>query len=316
MQREIRLKELSELVLKECENTFNTIKSFYSGDITKEYPANVLSIGDNKASNVYMRAKINKFASIGLVLNSYNLEYKNENNLETIDKLNGLSDNLKMMFLQFPVPKQLDGNMILDYISSARYDLDGLSAGEKVRNALEFKLNTPCTAAGILLFMYIQTNMELAGKEVLIIGKSELVGLPLSEILIKLGCSVTVVSSKVKDLKQHLKNKDFIISAAGRRGLLKSSDIESQTTVIDVSINVNDNGKLCGDLEFISDNEFTYTPVPGGVGLMTTSMLVVNYLRSVLHALYMEHDYYTKEMIDELSIENLANKIINIKGRL
>lgn len=314
MQKEIRLKELSEKVLDECKIIFDSIKDIYSGDITKEYPANVISIGENKASSVYMRNKIKKFSSIALILNQYNIDYNGESEMELINIINSKSDKLKMLFLQFPVPDKLDGKAILDYISSGRYDLDGLSAGEKVRNALENTLNIPCTASGILLFMYIVTKMELAGKEVLIIGKSDLVGMPLSEILIKKGCSVTVISSKVKDLKSHLKNKDFVISAAGRKGLIKSEDIEPQTTVIDVSINVNDSGKLCGDLEFMSDNEFTYTPVPGGVGLMTTSMLVVNYLRSVLHALFMQHDLYTLPLIEKLDIENIAKKIIENGG--
>ena len=232
----------------------------------------VFQIGDDKASSVYVKNKRKLCDEIGLNFeHEYIEENKNNEEKYTLLKIleKSMDSSVDGIILQLPIPNEND----LDMLQKAIYldkDVDGFRIGS------EF---TPCTPKGILGWLDYN-NYELEGKNVTVIGRSKIVGRPLVNLLIDRGATVTCCNSKTKDLRKHTCNADVVISAVGKAKFLDSSYFANTELVIDVGINRDENGKLCGDIDYqevTTTLENIYvTPVPNGVGKLTVLSLIEN----------------------------------------
>lgn len=241
----------------------------------------VFQIGDDRASSIYVKNKEKLCDEIGLDFEHVHIEEhkeieRNYTLLEILEK--SIDSNVDGVILQLPIPEKYN----LDRLQKAIYldkDVDGFRIGS------EF---TPCTPKGILDWLDYN-NYELEGKNVTVIGRSKIVGKPLVNLLIDRGATVTCCNSKTKDLRKHTCNADIVISAVGKAKFLDSSYFTNTELVIDVGINRDENGKLCGDIDYqevTSNLENIYvTPVPNGVGRLTTIALVENTIDSQSHKL-------------------------------
>jgi len=238
----------------------------------------VIQIGDDEASNVYVKAKEKACNLVGM--NFKHIKFDN-NTLESeiIDKIIELNNDklVNGIIVQLPIDKKYNVEKILNTIDKDK-DVDGLT---DINCGLLFKEKdglTPCTPLGIIKLLEYY-NIDLESKHVVVVGKSNLVGKPLSMLLLKKGATVTVCHSKTKDLSIHTKNADILIVAVGKKHLITEDMVKDNSVIIDVGINRID-GKLYGDVDFdnIKDKVSYITPVPGGVGPMTVSMLLNNVL--------------------------------------
>lgn len=229
----------------------------------------IIQVGDNEASNRYVNGKLKDCAFVGIETKLIKLpeETTTEQICKTIESEKDLFDAI---MVQFPLPDHINKETVLAAIPPEK-DVDGL-----VKNSLF----TPCTPLGVMCILQEILGLDLTGKNVLLLGRSELVGMPLFHLLQKENATVTLCHSKTtrSDLDLFSENAEIIISAVGKRGVISTGYISAGTIVIDVGINFDDNGKLCGD---ISEAPHYYkTPVPGGVGLMTRAMLLKNILKA------------------------------------
>lgn len=249
-------------------------------EITKNYHAPCLAIirvGDITASKLYVAQKCKQAQAIGIkAFEHYFPENVSQEALEQlIIALNGDS-NVNGIIVQLPLPEHINTFAITDLVAPLK-DVDGLSttnAGNLFTSAWGLR---PCTPVGCLLLLreYVK---DLSGKQVLIIGRSQLVGRPLALILIKEGCTVTVAHRQSRNIQKLSRESDIVISATGVPGLVKSDWVKKETVVIDVGINKDDLGQTVGDVDFdeVSKIVSLITPVPGGVGPMTVSALLMN----------------------------------------
>lgn len=232
----------------------------------------VFQIGDDRASSIYVKNKEKLCDEIGLDFEHVHIEEhkeieRNYTLLEILEK--SMDSSVDGVILQLPIPEKYN----LDRLQKAIYldkDVDGFRIGS------EF---TPCTPKGILDWLDYN-NYELEGKNVTVIGRSKIVGRPLVNLLIDRGATVTCCNSKTKDLRQHTCNADVVISAVGKAKFLDSSYFTNTELIIDVGINRDENGKLCGDIDYqevTTTLENIYvTPVPNGVGKLTVLSLIEN----------------------------------------
>ncbi|MGL4534005.1 MAG: bifunctional methylenetetrahydrofolate dehydrogenase/methenyltetrahydrofolate cyclohydrolase FolD [Fusobacteriaceae bacterium] len=239
----------------------------------------VVIVGENKASQIYVNAKIKACHETGI--NSYKIEMsENSSEIEISKVIQQLNTNKSVdgILVQLPLPKGIDEKKIMEMVSSEK-DVDCFST----KNIGEMFLNPkasikPCTPAGIME-LFDRYNIELVGKNAVILGRSNIVGKPLSVLMINAGATVTVCNSKTKNLEKFTKNADIVISAVGQKDFLTDDMITENTVVIDVGINRVD-GKIYGDVDYenVSKKASFITPVPGGVGPMTIAMLLKNTL--------------------------------------
>lgn len=233
----------------------------------------ITSTTDDYASSVYMKKKLAVGERVGVKAEIIKLSGTIE------DVKNGIKKASKehtAIINQLPLADEYKEHQD-DLFKIAVNDADGLYHLNKAY-LYDGEGLLPCTARGVLYLMEELGKVDIRGAEVLIIGRSNLVGKPLAMRLIAMGASVTIVGSTVKNLKHHLKNKDYIITAVGQDSLFDSNDISNGTFVIDVGITRDANNKLTGDMKHIEDSdvEYMYTPVPKGVGLLTTAFLYAN----------------------------------------
>lgn len=241
----------------------------------------VIMVGDDKASQVYVRNKSKACNEIGIEFEEYLLEESIEQNvlLDLIEKLN--KDNkIHGILLQSPIPRHLDINEAFRAISPEK-DVDGFNPVNVGKLSLNQDTFVSCTPYGIIK-MFEAYNIDLTGKNVTIIGRSNIVGKPLIQCCLNKNATVTICHSKTKDLKQHTKNADIVIAAIGKSKFVTADMIKQGAVVIDVGINRNDDGKLTGDVDFenVCDKVGYITPVPGGVGPMTIAMLMNNVIKA------------------------------------
>ncbi len=237
----------------------------------------VIQIGNDEASNVYVKQKEKMANDLGMNFKHIMLHenVKQEKVLKEIDKLNK-DDNIDGILVQMPIPKHLDAQIIQNRINYLK-DVDGLTdinAGNLVHKKDGL---VPCTPEGIIeLLKYY--NIDISGKNVTIIGRSDLVGKPLASLMTNNDATVTLCHSKTKNLNIYTENADILVVAVGKAKLIKKNQIKDNAIVIDVGINRQDDGKLCGDVDFEDVKEKTayITPVPGGVGQMTVACLAKN----------------------------------------
>ena len=251
--------------------------------ITKRDPGlAVIRIGEDPASGVYVNNKEKACSRVGIKSFIFhlkdNVEQKEVEQL--INKLN-FDKDIDGMLLQLPIPKKFDEQRLISYINPSK-DVDGLNEiniGKLVKNEPAMR---SCTPAGIINLLRSQ-NISIEGKKIVVIGRSLLVGKPLSLMLLNLNGTVTMTHSKTLNLNEVCKEADILIAAAGKPNLIDASFVKEGAVIIDVGIHrlkSSDKNKtrLCGDvlLEDVIPKVFAYTPVPGGVGPMTVTMLLVN----------------------------------------
>ena len=237
----------------------------------------VILVGDDPASAVYVRNKVKACADSGVhsVLEKYDATLTEAELLARIEALNA-DPAIHGILVQMPLPKHIDPHKVIESIATAK-DVDGysvLSAGELMTGLPGFR---PCTPYGCMKLIET-TGVSLRGKHAVVIGRSNTVGKPMALLLLQANATVTVCHSGTPDLAHHTRQADVVVAAVGRRNTLTGDMVKPGAIVIDVGINRNDEGKLCGDVDFASASQVAgwITPVPGGVGPMTITMLLVN----------------------------------------
>ena len=270
-------KALSEKVLKEIEKEHSELEK----KVGRKAGLAVIIVGENPASQIYVRNKIRACEKVGFHSETIRLDENitEENLLLEIEKLNNNS-NIDGILVQLPIPKHIDGLKIINAISAEK-DVDGFHTTNIGKMMIGDETGfLPCTPAGVVQ-MFEEYNIDLEGKDVLVIGQSNIVGKPMTLLLIKKRATVQVCNSKTKNLSEKLRKADVVVAAAGSPKLVKASDVKEDVVVIDVGMKRVD-GKLCGDVDFeeVSKKASFITPVPGGVGPMTIAMLIKNTFKS------------------------------------
>jgi methylenetetrahydrofolate dehydrogenase (NADP+) / methenyltetrahydrofolate cyclohydrolase len=237
----------------------------------------VVLVGDNQASAVYVRNKVKACADNGLhsVLEQHPADMSEAALLALIDQLNQ-DPSIHGILVQLPLPAHMDAQKVIEAIAPEK-DVDGFhvaSAGALMVGRPGF---WPCTPYGCMK-MLESIQYPLRGKHAVVIGRSNIVGKPMAMMLLQQNATVTICHSATPDLKHHTLQADVIVAAVGKRNVLTADMVKPGAVVIDVGMNRNDAGKLCGDVDFDGVKEVAsyITPVPGGVGPMTITMLLVN----------------------------------------
>jgi len=241
----------------------------------------VILVGENPASQVYVRNKVSACEKAGFrsIRESYPADVEPAVVLGKIAALNA-DPAVHGILVQLPLPRQFDTDAVLDAIVPEK-DVDGFHAenvGALMQGNPRF---IPCTPYGVMK-MLESANVPLKGAEAVIVGRSNIVGKPMAMLLLAQSCTVTVCHSRTKDLAFHTKRADILVAAVGQPKMITGDMIKRGATVIDVGINRLPDGKLCGDVDFESAKEVAgvITPVPGGVGPMTITMLLANTLEA------------------------------------
>ncbi len=245
----------------------------------------VVLVGDNPASQVYVRNKVKACEDTGMhsVLEKYDADMSEADLLARVDALNN-DPTIHGILVQLPLPAHIDAHKVIEAISPAK-DVDGFhvaSAGALMVGQPGF---WPCTPYGCMK-MLESINYDLRGKHAVVIGRSNIVGKPMAMMLLQKDATVTVCHSRTPDLKAQTLQADVIVAAVGKRNVLTADMVKPGAVVLDVGMNRNEEGKLCGDVDFdgVKGVAGYITPVPGGVGPMTITMLMVNTLESAERA--------------------------------
>jgi methylenetetrahydrofolate dehydrogenase (NADP+) / methenyltetrahydrofolate cyclohydrolase len=246
----------------------------------------VVLVGDNPASAVYVRNKVKACADSGLhsVLEKYDATMTEAELLARIDALNN-DPAIHGILVQLPLPKHIDDHKVIEAISPVK-DVDGFhiaSAGALMVGEVGFKA---CTPYGCMKMLESIGMKDLRGQHAVVIGRSNIVGKPMAMMLLAANATVTVTHSGTADLAFHTRQADIVVAAVGKRNVLTADMVKPGAVVIDVGMNRNDEGKLCGDVDFDGVRQVAgwITPVPGGVGPMTITMLLVNTIEAAERA--------------------------------
>ena len=246
----------------------------------------VVLVGDDPASQIYVRNKAKACAEAGLhsVLERYPASMTES---ELLARVRALNDDPAVhgILVQLPLPSHLAAHRVIESISPAK-DVDGFhvaSAGALMVGQPGFR---PCTPAGCMK-MLESIGCEPRGKHAVIIGRSNIVGKPMAMLLLHASATVTICHSATRDLAHHARQADILVAAVGHRSIVTAAMVKPGAVVIDVGMNRDDEGKLCGDVDFAGVREVAgwITPVPGGVGPMTITMLLVNTVEAAKRAL-------------------------------
>ncbi|WP_280191596.1 bifunctional methylenetetrahydrofolate dehydrogenase/methenyltetrahydrofolate cyclohydrolase FolD [Delftia sp. PS-11] len=238
----------------------------------------VILVGDNPASQVYVRNKVKACEDVGFhsVLEKYDASMTEAELLARVEALNN-DPSIHGILVQLPLPGHIDDHKVIETISPLK-DVDGFhvaSAGALMVGEIGFKA---CTPYGCMKMLESIGMKDLRGKHAVVIGRSNIVGKPMAMMLLAANATVTVCHSGTADLAAMTRQADIVVAAVGKRNVLTADMCKSGAVVIDVGMNRNDEGKLCGDVDFDGVKEVAgfITPVPGGVGPMTITMLLVN----------------------------------------
>ncbi len=245
----------------------------------------VILVGEDPASAVYVRNKVKACAdtSIRSVFEKYEASLSEADLLARINALNS-DPTVHGILVQMPLPKHINPHKVIEAISATK-DVDGyatLSAGELMTGQAGFR---PCTPYGCMKLIET-TGIDLRGKHAVVIGRSNTVGKPMALLLLQANATVTVCHSATADMGHHTRQADVVVAAVGKRNVLTADMVKPGAIVIDVGMNRDDAGKLCGDVDFAGVSQVAghITPVPGGVGPMTITMLLVNTLEAAERA--------------------------------
>ncbi len=247
-------------------------------DAGREVTLAVILVGDDPASAVYVRNKKKACEDTGIRSLSYELPADTDEAklLELVEELNSRAD-VDGILVQLPLPAQIDEKKILWAIAPEK-DVDGFHPVNVGLLSIGEPRVVSCTPAGVMELL-TRSGVETAGKEAVVVGRSNIVGKPMANLLLAANSTVTVAHSKTKDLKEVCRRADIIVAAVGRARMITADYVKDGAVVIDVGINRDaDTGKLCGDVDFyaVSEKASYITPVPGGVGPMTIAMLMKN----------------------------------------
>ena len=265
-------KKTSALLREELKEKVNKLKSTYNA-----VPGlTVILVGENPPSKIYVKNKEKSAIEVGI--NSEVIRYPD--NIEervVLNKIKELNknDEISAILVQLPLPKHIDKRKVIEAIDPKK-DVDGFHPVNVGNLSSGYDSTIPCTPLGCYLLIK-DTENNLNGKHAVIIGRSNLNGKPMTQLLLKENCTVTITHSKTKDLKAECKRADIIVAAVGRAKLVKADWVKKDAIVIDVGINKTDSG-LVGDVDFneVSKIAKAITPVPGGVGPMTIACLLSN----------------------------------------
>lgn len=242
----------------------------------------VIQVGNDPASSVYVGNKKKACEYIGVKSLAYELEETTTEAelLELIEKLNA-DEKVNGILVQLPLPKHINEDKVIQTIAPKK-DVDGFHPQNVGALCIGQKGYVSCTPAGIIELLK-RSDIDIAGKECVIIGRSNIVGKPMSLLMLRENATVTVTHSKTKDLKEVCKRADILIVAIGRPKMITDEYVKDGAVVIDVGIHRMENNKLCGDVDFdlVAPKCSAITPVPGGVGPMTIAMLMNNCVESV-----------------------------------
>lgn len=239
----------------------------------------IIRIGEDFASGKYVANKIKKCEEVGIESKIIHLEENISQQIveKTILDLNK-DEKVTGILLQLPIPKHLDEEYLTNLIEDEK-DVDGFTIGNMGKLSLGLDGNVACTPRGIITLLK-EFKIDIEGKDVLIINRSNIVGKPLAQLFLKENATVTIAHSKTKNLKEKIKLSDIVVTAVGRSNFLEASDFSDNTTIIDVSINFDELGKMCGDVKkddydiLVNEKQCNLTPVPNGVGQMTVIELI------------------------------------------
>lgn len=243
--------------------------------------------GFDEASKIYVRNKIKFCNEAGIDYELVKLNWENSTKEAVLNEIIGLikkyndDDSVTGYFVQLKLPYGIDESMFIDYFRPEK-DIDAFSRENLGRLYKNEEGLVPCTAQGIIDILDYY-NIDLEGKDVVVINRSQLVGIPVAALLINRNATVTVCHSKTKDLKKKVRNADIVITAVGKANFMDSSWFKSGQVIIDVSMNRDENGKLCGDVSkkvYKSKKDLKITPVPRGCGALTILNIGANILKS------------------------------------
>ena len=246
----------------------------------------VVLVGENPASQVYVRNKVKACEEAGFhsVLEKYDATMTEAELLTRVEALNN-DPSIHGILVQLPLPKHIDDHQVIEAISPLK-DVDGFhvaSAGALMVGEVGFKA---CTPYGCMKMLESIGMTDLRGKHAVVIGRSNIVGKPMAMMLLAANATVTITHSGTADLGAMTRQADIVVAAVGKRNVLTADMLKPGAVVIDVGMNRNDEGKLCGDVDFAGCAEVAgyITPVPGGVGPMTITMLLVNTMEAAERA--------------------------------
>ena len=241
----------------------------------------VIMVGENPASQVYVKGKVKDCAECGIKSLEIHLpaETTQEELLQKLAELAG-DAGVHGLLVQLPLPAHIDEKTVIEAIPPQK-DVDGFTAVNVGRMMIGEECFLPCTPAGCME-MIRSTGVSISGKNAVVIGRSNIVGKPAAMLLLRENATVTICHSRTESLKQVCANADILVAAVGRAGFVTGDMVKPGAVVIDVGINRNAQGKLCGDVDYDAAAEKAgyITPVPGGVGLMTRAMLMQNTLQA------------------------------------
>ena len=241
----------------------------------------VLLVGDDPASQVYVRNKVKACEEAGMhsLLERLPADLTEDALLKRIHELN-LDSSIHGILVQLPLPKHLNSHIVIESIAPEK-DVDGFHVANAGALMIGAPIFRPCTPYGCMK-MLESIDYPIRGARAVIVGASNIVGKPMAMLLLQAGATVTICNSKTKDLSAHTKEADILVVATGRPKMITAEMVKPGAVVIDVGINRMDDGKLCGDVDFESVKTVAsaITPVPGGVGPMTITMLLLNTLEA------------------------------------
>ena len=268
------LLDARELVAKKVDELKSRVDK-----LSKKPSLVIIRVGDDFASGKYVANKIKKCNEVGIdsKIIHFDGDVKQEVVEETILNLNK-DEDITGILLQLPIPKHLDEDYLTNLIEDEK-DVDGFTIGNMGKLSLGLESNVACTPRGIITLLK-EFNIEIEGQDVLIINRSNIVGKPLAQLFLKENATVTIAHSKTKNLKEKIVLSDIVVTAVGKANFLRADDFKNNTTIIDVSINFNELGKMCGDVAkedydvLVNEKQCNLTPVPNGVGQMTVIELI------------------------------------------
>ena len=246
----------------------------------------VVIVGNDPASKIYVRNKIKACEEIGIQSSVYELqETATQEELETLLVNLGNDKNTHGILLQLPLPKGFDTESATSKIPASK-DVDGFSAVDLGYLALNTPRFVACTPLGIMKLLEYE-GVDLTGKHAVVLGRSDTVGKPMAMLLLNANATVTVCHSKTTNLKEICKTADVLVSAVGKPNSVTEDMIKEGAIVVDVGMNRDENGKLCGDVDYeaVAKHTSLITPVPGGVGPMTITMLLYNTFKAAQSSL-------------------------------
>ena len=242
----------------------------------------VILVGNDDASIVYVRNKSKACEKVGIAFEEFKLpeETTQKELISLIDRLNDDKDTTGIL-LQYPIPKHLDVQEAFNRISPIK-DVDGFNPiNVGLRTIGDKEGFVPCTPLGIME-MFKEYDIELQGKKAVVIGRSNIVGKPMGQLLQDSNCTVTICHSKTQHIEEETKTADILVAALGKAKFVKEEMVKQGAVVIDVGMDRDEDGNLCGDVDFenVSKKASFITPVPGGVGPMTVAMLLHNTIKA------------------------------------